>query len=333
MKNIVLFFLMTLLLFSCTIEKRRYFKGYHVALRQAQGPPIRQAQGPGKRESGEEEKSESAQERQSEAQQSAASNASNNEKPQRGEIIIAREIEIEKDRSHVNEAPKPQRGEMLMGGDNARTGDIELSTDDVVMVDENVITDNHTNTENGLADEKLVQPKLDNNVKSSKGGDVVDVGRVIFGMLSIVSFALALLFFGSAIFAIDSLVMTVLLLIGGGFALAGLVFLVIFALIKRNQSAKGQISGSVNETVPGEKKPKSVLGMVIAFLISTALTVYLGVLIAGSESLMGWIFFATFFSVFSTLAIAFAIAAIVRWIRRNRYLKMQNATPPKDYKE
>jgi cobalamin biosynthesis Mg chelatase CobN len=119
MKNALLLLLFIVGLASCTIEKRRYFKGYHVALRQAQEP--------GKRERGEVEKRESAQERQSEAQQSAAkqseaqqstasnaSNTSNNEKPQRGEIIIARENEIEKDTSHVNEAPKPQRGEIVI---------------------------------------------------------------------------------------------------------------------------------------------------------------------------------------------------------------------------
>jgi hypothetical protein len=88
MKNALLLLLFIVGLASCTIEKRRYFKGYHVALRQAQGPPIRQAQGPpirqaqgppirqaqgpGKRERGEVEKRESAQERQSEAKRSGA---------------------------------------------------------------------------------------------------------------------------------------------------------------------------------------------------------------------------------------------------------------------
>ncbi len=147
------------------------------------------------------------------------------------------------------------------------------------------------------------------------------------------SFALALLFFGSAIFAIDSLVMTVLLLIGGGFALAGLVFLVIYGLIKRKQSVEGVISGDINQKQPIEKEPKSVLGMVIAFLISTALTAYLGFLIASAEHIVLWLFYATFFSLFASLAIVFAIAAVVRWIRRNRNLKMKNTTPPKDYKE
>jgi hypothetical protein len=312
MKNIVFFFLMTLLFFSCTIEKRRYFKGYHVengrmgewgnGRMREWGPST----GSG---TGEMRMKESALE-----QQCAAGTASNNEKPQRGDIILEGET------SHVKDAPKPQRGDIVIA-------------DEEVMVDENIITDNKTNKEDGLADPKLIQPQLDENIKSSKGGDVVDVGRVIFGMLSIVSFALALLFFGSAIFAIDSLVMTVLLLIGGGFALAGLVFLIIYALIKRKQSVDGVISGDINQKQPIEKEPKSVLGMVIAFLISTALTVYLGFLIAGSESLIGLLFFATFFSVFSSLAIAFAIAAVVRWIRRNRYLKMKSASPPKDYKE
>jgi hypothetical protein len=38
MKNVILLLLFVIGLASCTIEKRKYFKGYHIALRQAQGP-------------------------------------------------------------------------------------------------------------------------------------------------------------------------------------------------------------------------------------------------------------------------------------------------------
>jgi hypothetical protein len=90
MKYLMLFTWLCVAFFSCSIEKRRYFDGYYLSIRQAQGPPIRQAQGPPIRQAqgppirqaqgpG---KGEGAQE-----QRYAVSDASNNEKSQGVDIV------------------------------------------------------------------------------------------------------------------------------------------------------------------------------------------------------------------------------------------------------
>ena len=99
MKNAILLLLCIIGLASCTIEKRRYFKGYHMENGKV-----------GKRENGEMGKWENAEEKQfadSEPQ-----------KLQRGDIIIegdntaANEVSIAGDSLQVSEAQKPQQSGM-----------------------------------------------------------------------------------------------------------------------------------------------------------------------------------------------------------------------------
>jgi hypothetical protein len=241
MKNLVFLLVITILLFSCTIEKRRYFKGYHVA--RSTGSGTARSTGSGTREMREWGNGEVGPfDRLRDRPFDRLRDQGNGEELKRGNGDIVQVHEPEEvspkqiaacetsETSAVNEAPKPQRGDIVIEGDGIRNDIAKNEKSKKAQRDDIVIEDDF-----------------------ARGGDVVDVTRVIFGMLSIVSFALALLFFGSAIFAIDSLVMAVLLLIGGGLALAGLVFLVIYALIKRKQSLSGHVVGQTKEEEPKEK--------------------------------------------------------------------------------
>ena len=309
MRNLVLLFLITLLFFSCTIEKRRYFKGYHVARSTGSGTGE-----VGKRESekigelgpstvlgtGEEGKSDpstgsgnapryiSPEARHSGTTPSSGSGTRILRQTEEQEQIAACETSKSNAVSPASEAPKPQRGDIIIEGE-------------IVMEDD-----------------------------VARGGDVVDVTRVIFGMLSIVSFALALLFFGSAIFAIDSLVMTVLLMIGGGFALAGLVFLVIYALIKRKQSLSGHVVGQTNEPEPPNPKPKRVRNALIPFVICGLFVLLAGLKLgSGQLGLLESIEYLVVFVGYAFLDVLFLIITIVRLVRKRKQSKLveQPVTP------
>ena len=118
MKNALLLLLFILALSSCTIEKRRYFKGYHVALRQAQGPVQ-------KRESEKEGKRESVLEEQC--------TKSEPNKPQRGDIVMDDNITaIDQsnagDTTPYSDTQKPQRGDIVIAGDIVTSGDIIITS-------------------------------------------------------------------------------------------------------------------------------------------------------------------------------------------------------------
>jgi hypothetical protein len=83
------------------------------------------------------------------------------------------------------------------------------------------------------------QSPLKSNVKAKNAGGIMDVTTVIFGLLFLISLAFAILFFISALFAKDSLVLTVLLMIGGGFFLVSLVFMLIWLLLRRKTAGNG----------------------------------------------------------------------------------------------
>ena len=102
MKNVILLLLFVIGLASCTIEKRRYFKGYHIA--------IRQAQGPGKWENGEMGEWGNDQEKRfadSDSQQDHRSDIIIE-----GDNTIANEVSTAGDSIQVSEAQKPQQGGM-----------------------------------------------------------------------------------------------------------------------------------------------------------------------------------------------------------------------------
>lgn len=116
MKNALLLLLFILALSSCTIEKRRYFKGYHVALRQAQGPVQ-------KRESEKEEKREGVLE-----EQYAESGP---KKPQRGDIVIAGDIVTSGDiviNDNITTIDQSNASDIVTSGDNAITSPEAVNT-------------------------------------------------------------------------------------------------------------------------------------------------------------------------------------------------------------
>jgi hypothetical protein len=315
MRNLVLLFLITLLFFSCTIEKRRYFKGYHVENgrmgkwengRMGKRDPSTGSGTARSTGSGTAPRYISPEARHSVTTPSASSGNARSTGSGTGILRQAQEPEERVQQqtpacetsetsaaSPASEAQKPQRGDIIIEGD--------IVMDDIVMEDD-----------------------------VARGGDAVDAASVIFGVLSIVSFAIALLFFGSAIFAIDSLVMTVLLLIGGAFALGGLVFLGIYALIKRKQSLHGHVVGQTNEPEPSSLKPKRVRNALIPFVISGLFVLLAGLKLgSGQLGLLESIEYLVVFVGYAFLAVLFLIITIVRLVRKRKQSKLveQPVTP------
>ena len=97
MKNALLLLLFILALSSCTIEKRRYFKGYHVEngrMRKWESEEMRKrdpSTGSGTGEVGKQESEEVGKQESVFEEQCAESEP---KKPQRGDIVIAGDIEI-----------------------------------------------------------------------------------------------------------------------------------------------------------------------------------------------------------------------------------------------
>jgi hypothetical protein len=209
------------------------------------------------------------------------------------------------------EVQKPQ------SGDKPEVGD-DVQDDNEIKAERTLPQVSITETESGV----------------SRGGDVGDLATIIFGMLALVAYGLSVLFLGAAIFAIDDLVLTVLLMIGGGFALVGLVLTIIWALLRRKYAAQGQMSGFVGDPSPDVNKPRGPWGLIIPCLIFSGFTV-LFLLQLGSSTLelstfIGLLLLAGAASILATL---FGVLAIIRLVQLHDYKKVKEATPPVQYTE
>jgi hypothetical protein len=118
MKNVILLLLFVIGLASCTIEKRKYFKGYHIALRQAQGPGKWENGEMGKWENGEMGEWGNGKMGKWENDQEKQFADSEPQQDHRSDIIIegyntaANEVSTAGDSIKVSEAQKPQQGGM-----------------------------------------------------------------------------------------------------------------------------------------------------------------------------------------------------------------------------
>jgi hypothetical protein len=83
------------------------------------------------------------------------------------------------------------------------------------------------------------QTPLKSSATVKRGGDVLDVATVIFGLYFLISLAFAVLFFIAALFAKDAFSLAVFLFIGGSFFVISLVFMVIWLLLRRKSAEKG----------------------------------------------------------------------------------------------
>ena len=216
----------------------------------------------------------------------------------------------------ADDAPKLQRGDVAMT-------DEMLLSDDAIMENKSI--------KDKESDGKTIIPQLNEKARRAKGGDVGDVATLIFGMLTLVSFALALIFFVSAFFAIDSLVLTVVLLIGGFFALAGLVLMCIWLILRKKSLANGLMSGE--RIVEDKGKPRSIWGLLIPAIVFLGITSVFFVLAASAvelSELIGLLFLAGLASTFFAL---FMVLAIIRAFQLSRYEQIKKADSPKDYKD
>ena len=322
MKQATLFFLLIISLFSCTIEKRRYFKGYHVEsgkMRKWENGRMTHSTSSGTTRStgsgtGEVGKRESVLE-----EQCAESGP---KKPQRGDIIIAGEIAMDDnitaiDKSNAGDTTPDSNAQKPQSADTPKAGDD--------VQDDNEIKAEPTSPH-------LIDTGTVGDV--SRGGDVGDVTTIIFGLLALVAYGIAVLFLVSSIFAIDNLILTVLLMIGGGFALIGLVFTIIWALLRRKYAAQGQVSGLIGDPNPDENRPHGPWGLIIPCIIFSGFTVLFLIQLGSStielSTFLGLLLLA---GAASILAILFGVLAIIRIIQLYNYDKGKESTTPGQYSE
>lgn len=224
MKNSLLLLLVMCAMYSCTIQKRRYFDGYHVEWR------------------GNESRAQS-----------------NSPKATCPELVT-----LSQDPAEVMPSLNEQIQQPLA------LANVELDTSTST-----IRTKNYMLAEEDIAESVDIsygmEEKSKTSLTSATSKETRSMLSLVFRVLSIISFAGALLFLASAIFAVDSLVLTVLLLIGGGLVLLGLLFWLISNLANK-KSAVGHINGFQGEEEVAPEKFKKPMGAFFAFLVAGLLT-------------------------------------------------------------
>lgn len=194
------FFLLIISLFSCSIEKRRYMKGYYID-----------------RVSHSSLKSKETKEDVDEKEQSP----SDVEPSSTAECSFPEELLSTQTLSTphaIEEVKKPSLTEQI--------GRSEYRISPKII-------------KRSIVQNIGFQHYLKSVEKEQEGGGVIDVATIIFGLFFLISLAFAILFFIAALFAKDGLSLAVFLIIGGSFVVISLVFMVIWLLLRRKTAGKG----------------------------------------------------------------------------------------------